>query len=391
MKIVYVIYNIKLGKGGHFHSLLETASKVREKENVAVISLGKYQSPVLEKLGEDYYHIKSNTVFFMILEIYKLIKKLKPDILNAFDAQSFFFVRLISNFIRIPVVLTRCGGPNPRNYYPFCKNMVLFSEENRSFFASNNKFSSSNFHVIPNRVPASSYKQDYHCIELIKNKLRPDSLVFLRIARISLAYESSILQSINLVRTLADKGIDAQLVVVGVIEDQLIYSRLKQKSCENIYFFTQDNFTLNSSKLIDVADVVIGTGRSFMEAALRNKIMMVPTSNLDIPDLIDLRNVKRAFSVNFSQRFKSDSESSEIISKFLGRDFNEDEEQLTEFYIQNFSSEIIHKKLMPVYKSATVCDINLPDLIKNAIFLFRYKSTYIKRLFDLIIRMRKSI
>ncbi|MEZ8370507.1 glycosyltransferase [Vibrio splendidus] len=389
MNIVYVIFNIKFGKGGHFHSLLETASKVKEKETITVISLGKYRSPVLDKLGDDYHHIETNSIITMMLQLQKMIKKLQPNVINSFDAQSYFFVRLLSNFLKIPAVLTRCGGPNPKNYYPFCKDMILFSEENRIHFSNVNKFSLSNLHVVPNRVPSTSYNQDYNSIKFIKSKLRPDALILLRIARISLAYEKSISQSINLVNKLAGKGIDAQLVLVGVIENENVFSKLKQRSNDNVLFFTQNELTLNSSKLIDVADVVIGTGRSFMEGALLNKVMMVPSSNIDVPDLVDISNVFSAFEVNFSQRFYSNRNSELIVSKFVNNEIDNDKEELKDFYIRNFSSDKLHERLMPIYRDASVCDLKILDTIKNMLFLVRYKSLYVKKWFDFLIRMRK--
>ena len=69
---------------------------------------------------------------------------------------------------------------------------------------------------------------------------------------------------------------------------------------------------MNANELIQIADFVIGTGRSFMEGAYFRKVMLVAQNNERIPLLIDRETFKTALNVNLSDRTRYQNYSEEI-------------------------------------------------------------------------------
>src|SRR5690554_4915605 len=116
MKIVYVIYVGGHGRGGHAYSLLETATQVGNKLDIAIVSIGLNKSPVLERADDKYFHIKDQGVFKTVKCLFELIDKNRFTIIHAFDTRSFLYARLVSIKSNLPLLLTKCGGPNPKRY-----------------------------------------------------------------------------------------------------------------------------------------------------------------------------------------------------------------------------------------------------------------------------------
>lgn len=380
MKIVYFITASRHGRGGHYYSLFETACKVSEHEEVLILSIGINSSPVLDTFPGRYIHIDYTGLFSTLRKVISLIRKERPDVLHGFDTHSFFYARLISILNKVPAVLTRCGGPNPKNF-PINKEIIVYSIENFNFLKSLKKFRSSNLSLISNRV--SIERQDYKKISEIKNELRLSSPTVLRIARITSAYKKSILQSIKLTHMLNEKGIQAKLVVIGAIQEQDVFEELIQYKSDKIHFLTKDEFTVNASRLIDVADFVVGTGRGFMEAAILNKTMLAPTANTSIPLLVNKNNVLDVFKVNFSPRFYEDRSETAMFSEILnaceligGENVN----SLTEFANENFSSEKIYDKHIQIYKRARPAKFKVFELIYAALIITRPRD-FLRRMF----------
>lgn len=381
MKIIYMIHNVGLGKGGHYYSLLETARQVARHESVKIISIGNAPSPVLSLYEGTYNHIVQRFLGLTIIEITNYIKREKPSIIHAFDIESFLFARLASFFTKTPVVLTRCGGANPIRYYPYNDEIILYSKENQYFLEKKSKYRKANLSLIPNRV--SIKYQDENRIQELRALLSEDSLIMLRIARISHAYEKSILQSILLVNKLNEASCKVQLVIVGMIQDDSVYENIIKYKSENIIFVTNDRYTINSSQLIDIADIVVGTGRGFMEAALLNKIMLASNSNLDIPILVTKQRALSVFSKNFSQRYIANintddafSELTKLIKYELVQEPNK--HSLLDFANNNFSADKIYEKHMMVYKRAKHAKLKLLDTLKNTIIVLKSSNNYFR-------------
>jgi hypothetical protein len=304
MKIMYLITTMGHGRGGHFYSLKTTAESLSNEIEAHIVNIGINNSPVIDRTNVPHTNIIYTgwNIFSAINQLKKIIKQFNPTVIHSFDYQAHSFARILSYISQIPLVHTKCGGPNPSGYYPFVKNFILYSSENLEYFKSLSKYRDTDFYLIPNRV--NKVQSDEQRVALIHQQIDLGKKTFLRIARFGPTYLNSIKQSINLVEMLNHQGHYSQLIIIGTIEDKGIYNKIISMS-ENknfIYIFTDDKFTINASELIDVADIVIGTGRSLMEATSMNKIVMTPVQGEKYPILVDNNNFQELLSTNFSPR-----------------------------------------------------------------------------------------
>lgn len=306
MKIAFVIASINSksnGLGGHYHSLLETVEQLSANHDVFIINVGNNPAKALEDTKFKLFSIieKGYAICRTYKKIISILKDEKPDILHAFDSSAYYWVRLAGHKLKIPFCITKCGGVNPV-YFPYAKNLVLFSTENLNFFKSNRKFKDSNLSLIPNRI--KEFDDDINRIEEIINRIEKfkNAFKFLRITRIGKYYHNSSLQLINLVNKLSNDGIKCCAIFIGTVEDEHYLKELKEQGNGNCFFFSAPEFTKNAKTLINVADAVLGTGRSFMEAAAKEKLLLSPVQNSSTPALITQENFKTAFYYNFSER-----------------------------------------------------------------------------------------
>ncbi|MGP4865178.1 glycosyltransferase [Psychrobacter sp. T6-5] len=371
MKVVYFITASKEGKGGHYHSLNETAKIFNKYEDIEIISIGVNRSPVLDHFDDKYTHLTFKNILSTSLRALEIVRKKKPDVLHAFDINSFYYARIISIITNTPVLITLCGGKNPK-FFPFSHEIVLYSLENLKFIEKKNKFKESNLSLIPNR--ASATQQNNSNIEDIKRNLKTDFPIVLRIARFSSLHEDSILQSIKLVEFLRNEGVETQLLVVGYVKDKKIFEDLSKYQSEYITFITDEKYTVKASQLIDIADFVVGTGRGFMEAALLGKTMLAPTSNIKTPIVVNQENVSLVSDTNFSNRYFEKRPEKLIMDEILKTFSSKDKENLIDFAKENFSSEKIYDKYLPIYLRAKTAKILPLDIAYQIAIIIRPKE-----------------
>jgi len=305
-KVMFLISSNKNVIGGHYYSLRTTAEALSSSIIPIIVSIGTNRSPILELSKVLYIHVYSNgwNNIGTIINMCKLIKEKQPDVIHGSDWGMPVFGRSLSFLYKIPYISTLPGGGNPTVFYPYVKDLILFSKENYDYFKTHKKFSKTNLYLIPNRI--TSIAQDQKRIEILKEKIEESRKTFLRISRFALHYKESIIQAINLVAFLNERGLNSQLIIIGTIEDRDVYnaimSYIDAKKEKNIHIFTELLYTVNASELIDIADFVIGTGRGFMEASSRSKVMFTPVKNSELPVLINESNFLTYFNTNFSPR-----------------------------------------------------------------------------------------
>ena len=312
MKVVFIITTKGHGKGGHFHSLNAVANSIGHKHDVNVINIGFQLSQTLDALNYKVNFLKYNGSNFINVyyKLKKIINTINPDAIHAFDVESFAFTRLLSARSRQPSHLNKCGGPNPKLYYPKADNLVLFSKENKRFFDTQKKYQKVNTVLISNRVlPVVTDKERVKAFRE-KHKLSNETTL-LRIARIGHHYYTSILQGVNLVKWLVEQGYNVKFIILGTVQSKEVYSKVigyieKNNMSNHVIIENDDEFTHNASKLLTVGDIIIGTGRNFMEAASLNKILLVPYKDEDYPLLVNKDNFEQVFETNFSPRTKVD-------------------------------------------------------------------------------------
>lgn len=304
MKIAFLITAKGHGRGGHFYSLRSTAESLAEHTEVAIINVGPSRSPVLDGASIQVVNIPYDGE--MEGQCAKLLNWAcveTPSVLHAFDLESLYFGRHLSRRLQLPLVYTKCGGPNPRWYFPRVSNLIVYSSENFRYFSSKGRKRFRTLVHIPNRV----HKPKQHLVRIaeLRKRLKPNELVFLRVSRVARYYRLSLMQAASLVRRLNEDGVAARLLIIGAIQDADIVHEINEASGGAAIVSGEDRYTTDAAELIDVADFVIGTGRGFMEAAICGKVVLCPVANLGIPVIASERTIGNFFSSNFSERCES--------------------------------------------------------------------------------------
>lgn len=311
MNILYLIATFKHSRGGHYYSLRTISDAMSAHVNTIVFNIGLKENKILQSDLFSTIHVKFNGINYInvVRTILRQLGKNKPNVIHSFDNNTLAIARILSRIYRIPIIYTKCGGPNPKRLFSFVKYMIVFQRENEEYIKRLPESKYLCLLLMPNRV--GKIVDD---IERIK-KLTPrlgERTIFLRIARIGECHELSIEQSINLIKKLYDDGFPVRLLIIGYIEDLQIYTKLKALgSDEYVTFITEDYFTLNGNSLIDIADFVIGTGRGLMEAASKSKILLTSIRDEKIPVLVTRDNFYNLFYYNFSNRSHLDDYSDE--------------------------------------------------------------------------------
>lgn len=305
MKIAFIISNLdsqSKGNGGHYHSLITTVSAVSKHHNVTIFNIGSQKSLAFRDIEVIDIIDKNLHTFKLLKELYLFLKNHPHDILHVFDEFAFFYTRVVNVLLHKPIVLTKCGGGNPKYFYPKSKNLIVYSRENQKYFESKNKFKRSNILLIPNRI--IDFEDDEERILKLKQKykLQNYDYIFLRISRIGNSYRNSLFQLVELVNEIRNHNINVCLLVIGMIEDKSLKNEIDALNYANIFIETDEQFTKDAKAVISVSDVVLGTGRSFMEASLKNKIMLAPISDGNSIVMVDKNNFQKLFDTNFSER-----------------------------------------------------------------------------------------
>jgi hypothetical protein len=357
MKILFVITGNGHGRGGHVNSLDHISRAVAQKADIKIVSIGLTESPVLKE--NPYYFgvfkFKWFSYFTLQKKFKELFKTFNPDVIHCFDGSSALLLMALPGLFSKKVIYTKCGGPNERkSIAQITGDIVLFSQENYDSYRSNNRFKYSDIHLIPNRVlKVDVFPEDER--EVIKDA---NFFNFVRIARISKAYENSIKQAIELTSRISSPGKKVKLYIIGVIQDEEIFNGLKEfaetKKIE--VEFVTNHLTNKASRMLYLADAVIGTGRGVMEAMTLGIPTFVPVNGRNLPELLTSVNFHGFLSTNFSPRGTS-----------LRRD---------EIEIVNEANNLVNNK--KYYKKA--CDFSLNIANKEFVFneevILNYLSIY---------------
>lgn len=310
MKVLFLISTIKSksgGQGGHYNSLMETCKQLSSSFEIVIVNIGQKKSKRIFSNKDHYskYHVPINTFKTRKVkkEIQKIIDREKPNIIHSFDRIAFYWGRVLSHHNKLKSVLTKCGGSN-HGYYPFSNTLVLFSQENLLYLKQKEKYSNTHFVLIPNRI--SLFENDETRIQLLRERLPKcfdqNTFTFLRITRIGAYYYESTQMLLETVKDLNNRGLNCNCLVIGTIESEEIFKKLSSEHDDRICFITDDLFTTNAKELIDIADCVLGSGRSLMEASSKGKMLLVPSR--DGLFLLSKENFKLAFDFNFSERIQ---------------------------------------------------------------------------------------
>lgn len=286
--------------GGHAYSLGQISSSLYNSSNeICILSIGIRESQNFQGLPYYYGNIYFNgtNYFRAAREIKNCVSAFSPDIIHCFDYSCYNVFKSLRLGKQYKFVLNKCGGPNKQDY-PIAERVILFSKENQNWFEINAKYKKTTFYLIPNRVERVKLEEQ---VEV--KKTSENIFTFVRIIRIGETYKQSILNSINLIEELNNRGIGVQLYLIGVVQDLEVYKEiLRYSENKKIIFLTEDKYTKRASKMLYLADAVIATGRGVMEASSLHLPVLSVTNNCRYPVLITESNFERFFEVNFSGR-----------------------------------------------------------------------------------------
>jgi hypothetical protein len=386
-KIIFTISTFGHGKGGHFYSLHTIAEELSNYFDITIINIGAQPSPILtsEKYRKHFIRFTGRKFMSVYSEIKRIVKLQKPLIINAFDIESFAWARWVGRKTEIPVFHTKCGGPNPNGYFPKVKNLILFSRENEEYFLNHESVKNRYIELIPNRVLEILPDEERISELRLKHGLHSNNKVLLRIARIGEHYKTSIEQGIELTKWLKTKGIDIKFLIVGEVQDpntlSLIRTKIESEGLEKAVLIENDSrFTLNASQLLPVANLVIGSGRNFMETTSFNIPLLTTLKNEKFPLLVTDENFEEVFKTNFSPRTRiSDyDESTNLIQ--IEEIFSSGNQSISTFkwYENYFSMRAGAEKYKKLYTHPLIFEreqLGL-DALKNVCYtILRFRKT----------------
>lgn len=387
MKILFLIYSGG-GKasGGHFNSLHQVSQEMAKTNDVEVLMLGKKLSPIIadNPFFKEHIIIGSN-----LLDIKKLNNSLKnlykfsrPDVIHCFDTESLNLILVTPFTKKIPIVFNKCGGPNPlRNNHQHADATVVFSQENQQWYYNNKHYKKESIFLIPNRVMSLKLLSKNHRIE----KANPEKITFVRVSRLGGAYEMTLRQTFMLLEKLHN-FFQVELYVIGRIQDQNRFDMLKSEGEQmsySIHYITDERASKGSSFLY-LADFVIGTGRSFMEATSLGIPSLTPACKSEIPILVDSSNVNHFLATNFSERnLAREGDEDKTIKKIKELVSNKQayksfQEETKVFFEELFGTSKINEKYSKVYSYVVNKGTNRIQLIKDN-FLYLLKNIIFKK------------
>ena len=313
MRVILLISNfskMNTGIGGHYYSVLATAEALAEAGHaVRVVCIGDRPSPVLSRWESgvcDFIPVNARKTAMFLPQFRTLISEFKPDVIHGFDMNASLFGRIAALLSRTYYAHTLCGGKAPKGWrhFPFVRNLVVYSAELQEHFRDAFARDDRNLALIANRVRAVTSPEER--LSLFREHITPGALVILRISRIHPYFERSIRQTLSLGKLLRSQGVKCQVVILGHASDAGSMERIKAILPEEDRLVSDPELAHNAKELNGAADWVVGTGRSFMEAASLGKVMLCPSADQDLPILITPQTFDAAFAANFSERVTVD-------------------------------------------------------------------------------------
>jgi len=378
MNVLYTLSTLGKGVGGHYFSYKTIVEAMQDNVTPVLVNLQLRDSCVFESIECEKYKINIKTINLpkIIMELIDICKKHKINCIHTFDIVSYFFIRAATSFYKLPVIVTVCGGENPKSYFPKLNHLTLFSEENFDYFLKNKKkYGIKSISFIPNRV--SSFSTDQQKIEELKNKY---NLIYqrtiLRISRINHYYESSLLQSIELVKEINKQNHQFKLLIVGEVIDNDLYKKLLLVGKNYVHIEKDKRFYNNAKELIGIGMLNISTGRSVMESFSKNIITLTPLKNKKYPVLLDQDTFEKCFYTNFSERNRVDLDDNEILNKTLKIIENDlTKKSLYKFYNEKFKKyfdiESAKDEYLELYVNLLSSKMTIPviDIIRHYFFI----------------------
>jgi len=352
-RILYLIYSsdVKSG-GGHFYTLLTLVEKMSKFIDFKILNVGLIYPLVLKNnsLPSDFIPISKGTYYNDLSKLRLSIKEFDPNVIHAFDLNSLRAARSI-NYKKVPIVFNKCGGVNGPKVVADAAAYICFSEENL-IHIKKYKSNNSPLYLIPNR--ATKIISDNDRINQLKSDYSLDSKkVLLRISRFSEMHELSILQAVNLFKLIHEGDKDSCLFLIGIVQSEDVLARITAAADGfPVHIITDEYFCKDASGLIDVADIVIATGRGVMEAASLGKIIFCPVEGESLPAPLNAENFQIMSKFNFSGRTRGITVEIADIVRQIHNESDELSAFSTKMFTEQFDIEAVIPKYLDIYETA---------------------------------------
>jgi hypothetical protein len=386
MKIAFCITTLGHGRGGHFYDVKTISESLQMGEcEISIVEMGLRKSPIIAEANIPVKNIYFNGLNFIValIKLVNWIIKNNISVLHAYDNESYSLVRIAGILTKRKVALSKCGGANPKGYFPLVENLFLFSKENFNFFDGNDRYVGSKLFYTPNRVKA--VVADFDGSEKLRGTLTAEN-VFMQVSRIDEHYRESLIQSVNLVNRLSMDGVSASLVIIGVIQSKKLLDDLLKADKENVIrVLTESEFTINAARLIPACDFYIGTGRGIMEAASLSKPVLTPIQHSKIPLLVTSDNVNSMISTNFSPRncatsSEVDKGYADLIVLINNHEIKVSYQRVSkEWFDKYFDVNNIKQQYCEIYKSLTNHNVFVWDALLGGIATIKQLSLFYLR------------
>lgn len=369
------------GVGGHYTSLNQISREIARENNVKILTLGDKTSPIIASNPYFEKHIQLGrgikNFFTLNSALKELVKTFKPDVVHCFDTNSLNRAVVLPVLSKCPIVLNKCGGRNPlKGNYQHADAIVVFSKENQDWFIKSSKYDNKDIFIIPNRVRQLELLEE----SKRKEKKDPAKITFVRVTRLGGAYEKTLADTYNLIEELG-KRYRVELIVVGRIQNQAKFDALEANARQRnlpVTFIT-DERAEKGSDFLYLADFVVGTGRSFMEATSLGLPSLTPVENANHPILVNKNNFESFFTTNFSERNVAQPD---VVKENLSRietlindkaEYAKAKEEITDIFTEYFGTGGILVKYTTMYNYVVGKKISRGKLVReNIVYIIKF-------------------
>lgn len=310
-------------------------------------------------------------------QYYKLINKIKPDIIYANRSSQCIYLSFVSDITGIPIICSRAGGNNISNIHKINKDRhyIVYSEELYQEFIGIG-FEESKVHLIQNRIRRLDH------VDEISNNIKSSNVNILFIGNIKRHTINGVKwfleflhKNINNIQSPLSVNFAGELIGVRDDDKDRIYNKVQSINKSGIHVKCNLMGWVNDiSSLISETDICIGKGRSVIQPMMNHKMGYVISEHGAIYDC-NLDNYDAIKKSNFTGRGleKSKCSGDKLIKSINNYQFDVDN-KLTKSVIEDYSVDYLNNKIEPVIFDSVRC-----KKVRVMSFTFRlYKYFYHK-------------
>jgi len=306
--------------GGHTRTATTIAQALRGRgHEVSFVISDLSDSRVIDRAGLNVYRVKTAwTERYPALEplVRKLHRQEGLHALHAFDWKGVPEAIKVAKALNIPFYHTICGGPGPQRA-PISKTIISLSHEVKRRLLEVTSLKDEDVAVIPARLDleallavAEAGEEDYAPFR--KKYGLPDAAkVVMRVVRVAPEYETSLLQGADAVAKLYREGREVRFLHLGFVTPtpggrasfervRAHFERINRDLGETVVVSAQDEAP-EAIKYLNLAEVVLGTGRAAFEGMLFSKPVIIAGVN-GYAGVVDAKGVDDVAFYNFSGR-----------------------------------------------------------------------------------------